>query len=135
MSTKGIPRGFRNCNPGNIRINSDKFIGEIVPSQDTSFKQFENMAYGYRAMFRILKNYINNYKLDTIDKIISRWAPANENHTDVYIKTVSAKTGLDAYQKISFSRDVMCNIVYAMAFVENGREPDMADIYAGWNLL
>ena len=29
-----ISRGYKNCNPGNIRINSDKFLGEIIPSGD-----------------------------------------------------------------------------------------------------
>lgn len=27
-------RGYINRNPGNIRINSDKFLGEIIPSGD-----------------------------------------------------------------------------------------------------
>ncbi|MBX9055585.1 structural protein P5, partial [Parabacteroides merdae] len=47
-------RGLRNNNPGNIRINGDLFQGEVRPSKDKSFKQFTTMAYGYRAMFKIL---------------------------------------------------------------------------------
>ena len=66
MAEKKLPKGLRNCNPGNIRINGDLFQGEIRPSKDVSFKQFNTMAYGYRAMFRILSNYYKNYKLDTI---------------------------------------------------------------------
>ena len=85
MAEKKIPRGFRNNNPGNIRINRDLFQGEIRPSQDKSFKQFETMAYGYRAIFRILRNYYNNYKLETICKMIGRWAPENENDTDSFL--------------------------------------------------
>ena len=49
------------------------------------------MAYGYRAIFKILFNYYRNYKLDTIRKMITRWAPPEDNnHTEAYIKTVSA---------------------------------------------
>ena len=70
MAEKKLPRGLRNNNPGNIRINSDLFQGEVRPSKDKSFKQFETMAYGYRAIFKILSNYYNNYKLDTIRKMI-----------------------------------------------------------------
>lgn len=70
MAEKKLPRGLRNNNPGNIRINSDLFQGEVRPSKDKSFKQFETMAYGYRAVFRILSNYYRNYKLDTIRKMI-----------------------------------------------------------------
>ena len=68
-------RGLRNNNPGNIRINNDLFQGEVRPSEDKSFKQFTTMAYGYRAMFKILSNFLKNYKLDTIRKMITRWAP------------------------------------------------------------
>lgn len=35
---KELPRGLRNNNPGNIRINNDLFQGEIRPSKDKSFK-------------------------------------------------------------------------------------------------
>lgn len=54
MRNNNLPRGLRNNNPGNIRRNSDVFQGEIRPSKDKSFKQFETMPYGYRAIFRIL---------------------------------------------------------------------------------
>lgn len=73
MKKNNLPRGLRNNNPGNIRINDDLFQGEIRPSKDKSFKQFTTMAYGYRAMFKILSNYFKNYKLDTIRKMITRW--------------------------------------------------------------
>ena len=56
MKKNNLPRGLRNNNPGNIRINDDLFQGEIRPSKDKSFKQFTTMAYGYRAMFKILSN-------------------------------------------------------------------------------
>ena len=71
MKKNNLTRGLRNNNPGNIRINGDLFQGEVRPSKDKSFKQFETMAYGYRAMFVILRNYIRNYKLDTIRKMIA----------------------------------------------------------------
>ena len=85
MRNNNLPRGLRNNNPGNIRRNSDVFQGEKT-SSDKEFKQFKSMAYGYRAIFKILSNYYRNYKLDTIRKIIGRWAPENENNTNAYIK-------------------------------------------------
>ena len=101
MAEKKLPRGLRNCNPGNIRINSDLFQGEIRPSKDKSFKQFETMAYGYRSVFRILSNYRKNYGLDTIRKMIGRWAPENENDTDAYVKAVSDYAGIPADDPIN----------------------------------
>lgn len=129
-------RGLRNNNPGNIRINDDLFQGEIRPSKDKSFKQFTTMAYGYRAMFKILSNYYKNYKLDTIRKIISRWAPPKENHTEAYVKAVSDYAGIPADDPININdREQMIPIVAGMSKVENGVEANMPDVITGWLLL
>ena len=136
MANEKLPRGLRHNNPGNIRINSDLFQGEIRPSKDKSFKQFNTMAYGYRAIFKILSNYYRNYKLDTIRKMIGRWAPENENDTDAYIKAVSDYAGIPADDPININdREQMIRIVAGMSKVENGREAEMSDVIAGWNLL
>lgn len=130
------PRGYRNNNPGNIRINGDKFQGEVIPSRDKEFKQFESMAYGYRAIFKILRNYQRNYKLDTIRKMISRWAPESENNTLAYVMTVSSRSGISPDDPVSAdNREMMIRIVAAMSYVENGVEADMSDVIAGWELL
>lgn len=136
MANEKLPRGLRHNNPGNIRINSDLFQGEIRPSKDKSFKQFNTRAYGYRAIFKILSNYYRNYKLDTIRKMIGRWAPENENDTDAYIKAVSDYAGIPADDPININdREQMIRIVAGMSKVENGREAEMSDVIAGWNLL
>ena len=136
MKKKELPRGLRNNNPGNIRINSELFQAEIRPSKDKSFKQFETMAYGYRAMFKTLSNYYKNYKLDTIRKMVSRWAPPKENRTDRYIKAVSDYAGIPADDPININnRELMIRIVAGMSKVENGKVADMSDVIAGWNLL
>lgn len=133
---KKMPRGIINRNPGNIRISGDKFQGEVIPSRDKAFKQFESMAYGYRAIFKILRNYQRNYKLDTIRKMISRWAPESENNTLAYVMTVSSRSGISPDDPVSAdNREVMIRIVAAMSFVENGVEADMSDVIAGWKLL
>ena len=136
MKKNNLPRGLRNNNPGNIRINGDLFQGEVRPSKDKSFKQFETMAYGYRAMFVILRNYIRNYKLDTIRKMISRWAPPKENHTEAYVKAVSDYAGIPADDPINVNdREQMIRIVAGMSRVENGVEAGMPDVITGWILL
>lgn len=133
--TKQLPRGLRNNNPGNIRINTDHFQGEVKPSRDTAFKQFGTMAQGYRAMFVMLRNYKKNRGCDTIRKMISRWAPPVENHTDNYVNTVATRAGISADSDVdTFNKDLMCKIVAAMSFVENGREADMNDVRAGYDL-
>lgn len=136
MKRNITPRGYRNNNPLNIRISSDLFQGEVRPSRDKSFKQFETMAYGYRAAFRILRNYYNRYSLKTIRQIINRWAPSSENDTEAYITHVSDYSGIPADATINiYSEQQMCAIVAGMSLMENGRTPDLADILTGWSML
>lgn len=135
MRKNELPRGLRNNNPGNIRRNGDVFQGEVNPSRDKEFKQFKSMAHGYRAVFKILSNYYRNYKLDTIRKMISRWAPENENNTSAYVSLVSSYAGIGPDDLIIFDREQMIRIVAGMSRVENGRDAVMSDVIAGWNLL
>ena len=135
MRNNNLPRGLRNNNPGNIRRNSDVFQGEKT-SSDREFKQFKSMAYGYRAIFKILSNYGRNYHLKTIRQMIGRWAPENENDTGAYVKAVSDYAGIPADDPIDINdREQMIRIVAGMSRVENGREAEMSDIIAGWEML
>ena len=36
-----MSRGIENCNPGNIRRSRVSYKGEVHPSRDKAFKQFE----------------------------------------------------------------------------------------------
>ena len=130
-----IPRGYRNNNPLNIRNSSEKWAGEIRPSQDTAFKQFKSMGYGFRAALKLLRNYIGK-GYNTITKIINRWAPPSENNTGSYIKNVSTRSGIPADEVISRDdREKLIAIAYAMAISENGQAPDRKDIETGWSML
>ena len=111
-------------NPGNIRINNDKFVGEMKPSVDPNFKQFVSMAYGYRAMFMILRNY-GKRGYNTIAIILHRYAPENENDTAAYIDYVS-KMGLhmNPNDVINLNdKQTATQLVYAMSYFENGKQP------------
>lgn len=136
MTKYELPRGLRNNNPVNIRKNSDVFQGEKNPSSDRQFKQFKTMAYGYRAVFKILMNYYRNYQLKTIRGMIGRWAPENENNTAAYVSLVSSYSGIPADDPIDIgSKEQMIRIVAGMSKVENGRQAVMSDVIAGWGLL
>jgi hypothetical protein len=132
MSTQS--RGLRNNNPLNIRKSADVFQGEIK-SEDKAFKAFKSMAYGYRAAFKLLYNYYDKYKLDTIRKMITRWAPEKENDTKAYIGVVSKKAKIRPDTVLFFERDEMCAIVAAMSEVENITPAVMSDVIAGWKLF
>ena len=83
-----IPRGIRNNNPGNIRYTGTKWIGLANPPNDGSFCRFTETKFGIRAIAKIIQNYNLKYGLNTVRKIIERWAPSSENETIPYINSV-----------------------------------------------
>ncbi|MDL2254968.1 structural protein P5 [Parabacteroides sp. OttesenSCG-928-K15] len=130
-----LPRGLRNNNPGNIRHNKDKFQGEVVPSKDAAFKQFTSMAYGYRAMFVTLGTYLMRDRRDTIEKIITAWAPASENNTEGYIAQVERLSGVRRDKRLTpASGTDYIKIVAAMSRVENGQAADLLEVEDGFDL-
>lgn len=93
MSTLLPPRGVRNNNPGNIRHSNDKWVGKSAEQTDPDFVQFEQPQYGIRALAKILLTY-DKKGLNTVAKIIGRWAPSNENDTAAYVKNVADQLGV-----------------------------------------
>lgn len=131
-----MSRGLRNNNPGNIRLSKTQWQGERVPSTDAAFKQFVSIAWGYRAMLKLLQNYKTLHGCGTLRAMIARWAPPSENDTDAYLRTVCRETGFDPDAEINVQdRWVMCKIAAAMSLVENGVKADMNDVLVGWGLL
>lgn len=131
-----MSRGLRNRNPGNIRRSGSRFRGEVVPSRDASFKEFETMAWGYRAMFVLLDGYRRRHALSTIRQFITRYAPPSENFTDGYIRFVARTAGIDADTPLDTRspRD-MIPLVCAMSEIENGVKTVTQEVHDGWNLF
>ena len=131
-----MSRGLRNNNPGNIRLGKVRYKGERAKSSDKAFRQFESVEWGYRAMFVLLHTYALKHGCNTLRKIINRYAPPSENHTENYIRRVAHATHLSPDEKISTTdKGVMTAIVAAMAEVENGVKANMEDIWRGWELF
>lgn len=130
-----MSRGLANCNPGNIRRSSSRYRGEVRPSRDPDFKEFESIEWGYRAIFVTLNTYRRKYGLRTIREMISRWAPPVENHTEAYIRAVTARTGFSADEVLDTrSRQQMVPLIAAMSEVENGVKADFRAVERGWEL-
>jgi hypothetical protein len=115
-------RGLRNNNPGNLRKTSaNQWVGEIQPSSDPAFCQFDTMAHGIRAIAITLINYQQMHKLRTIREIITRWAPPEENNTSAYISNCADLTGYDPDAALNMTReDDLTALVMAICQHENG---------------
>lgn len=125
MTRTSGARGIRNNNPGNIRWGDD-WDGLVPKSQrtDKSFCQFTAPEYGIRAMIIILRNYEKKYGLNTVRKIINRWAPPVENDTEAYVNSVAKQVGVDADKVIDVTDSrVMIPLLEAIITHENGSQP------------
>lgn len=136
MENNNLPRGLRNNNPLNIRLSTDHWQGMTDKQTDSSFVIFKALEYGLRAAFIILKKYLTKSPhADTIEKIVSRWAPANENDTEKYIAFVEAKTGIKRHERLKWTdKNKLCRIVHAMCIMENGQEIQFGRIEYGYGL-
>lgn len=127
MEANALPRGIRNNDPGNIRDSSTRWLGEDPANKDKVFEDFLKPVYGIRAIAKILLNYERFYGLDTIRKLISRWAPANENNTEAYIRLVSSMSGIEADTKIRVA-DCLERIIPGIIQQENSQQPYSASL-------
>ena len=115
-------RGLRNNNPGNIRrIKGVQWQGQAVDQPDPDFISFIDAFHGIRALARTLKTYREKYGLDTVQGIITRWAPPTENDTVSYIKTVSNRLQVMPHEKLPLHR--YPELVTAIIRHENGLQP------------
>lgn len=122
--------GQRNNNPLNIRYNpSNKWRG--AEGVEKGFVTFKNMAYGFRAAFIILTNYIKNGH-NTLESIIRRWAPPSENNTEKYIQFVEHETiiprDLELTDNSIHDYWTKIIIIQAMAIFESGVKEDEQQI-------
>lgn len=132
--SQGGPRGIRNHNWLNIRLSDDNDWQGEVAGTDTAFETFSAPEYGIRAAAKLVTNY-SNAGLDTVSKIIGKWAPTNENDTQNYINIVASRMNIDPNKKIDVKDPkIMENLLSAMAFVENGQEVDRGTIRKGIEL-
>jgi hypothetical protein len=113
---QNAPIGVRQNNPGNLRNPNG-----------TGFQSFSTPQQGFDALQNQLLRYARGSTtgkpLDTVQDIISTWAPPSDNNdTAGYIKEVSAKLGVapDAKLNIAQDPDMLLNLSKAIADREVG---------------
>ena len=128
------PRNIRNNNPGNIRLTSDRWRGQVLPSPDRSFAVFKSPEWGYRALFVVLEGYMLRHGLRTIREIIGRYAPPSENATAAYIRSVCRATGRGPDDPLDPCGRVMHDLVRAIVLREGGTPADEKALREGYAL-
>ncbi len=117
-----VARGIRNFNPLNIEYNEkNKWLGLANPPSDGRFCRFVSADYGVRAAALLLMKYQDRDRINTLQGIIEKWAPATENNVSAYLASVSQQTGIPYQEKIDLhDREVIKPIIAAMALHETG---------------
>lgn len=93
-------RAVRANNPGNLNAG-ESWEGLMPPDQmtpeqkaETRFAVFQSPSWGFRALGKVLLTYYAKHGLNSVEAIIKRWAPPNENNTQAYIKAVCDGMGV-----------------------------------------
>ena len=115
-------RGIRNNNPGNLR-HSEQFAWDGETDVDPQgFVIFDSALHGIRALARDLRNKIRR-GLDTVESMISVFAPSSENDTVAYIQAVCVSTGYTPNASLLPNQPTLCALVKAITLHENGSCP------------
>lgn len=92
--------------PGNSEI--DKYAIGIVDTKNGPFLAFMNPEQGFKALNILLDNYNNH----SIKDMISKYAPAFENNTDLYINNVCKKLNCKSTTLVKkVNRDLLIQII------------------------
>ena len=113
-------RGIANKNPGNIVYTGIPWQG-LIGSDEKGFCVFESHRQGIRAIAKNLTTYRNKHGADTVEEIISRWAPPKANNTARYIRDVARETGYSPKQKLDLrNHDTLTTLTMAIAKYDSG---------------
>jgi hypothetical protein len=122
-----LPRGIRNCNPGNLdRFPPQPFKGVAAEQPDPEFYTFADSdgvsghVWGIRAMAIVLLAYQDKHNLNTLRLICGRYAnrPGVDNPA-AYAGTVAAGMRVGRDDPLNLQRsDVLAKVLAGMIKVE-----------------
>lgn len=113
-----MTRGIRSNNPGNVR-RGDQWRGLSATQPDQDFCTFIAPVYGIRAMVKILMSY-KRRGIDTVQEIVSTWAPPSENDTAAYVRSVCSRVGVGPNDPVEPTNP---DLIKAIIRHENGSQP------------
>ena len=92
------------------------------------FVEFETQEYAIRAWLILMRTYRRRYGCRTVEQIVTRFAPPNENNTGQYIAYCRRQLHLEPDSTLNFDCEYI-SLAAAMAKMETGVELDIAWAY------
>lgn len=105
--------------PFNIRASKNMWLGLVGAHK--GFAKFKDLTYGVRAGIILIRNYVER-GYNTVDKIIRRYAPENENKTENYIQFVTCYIQVSRHCPLPSDIDHILRLCQAITFYECGYE-------------
>ena len=115
----------------NIRVSGDVWQGQI--GQRRGFVEFQNEKMAVRAWLKLMKTYREKHGLDTIEKIVNRFAPPSENNTQAYIQFLTTNVHKAADQRLESHEDY-ARLGAAMAWYETNTRLAAMRVYEAMKL-
>ena len=124
-----------NNNPGKLIKGPIPFIGEKLSSSDSEYCQFYEVEFGYRAMFVLIKMFIQ-LGYNTVLKLLIRWAPRPKAEIDKYLAFVITNTGFTEDTLINpDDKSQMIKLISAISHFESMEIPKEHHILKAWDLF
>jgi len=116
---QSLKRGERNNNPGNLNFAGQ--AGAMLEGSGGRFAKFQSAYDGLRAMARQLMLYAKR-GINSVEGIISTWAPSSENNTGAYVNSISSRLGVDPKAALNLQNpQVLSQLMNGIIHHENGR--------------
>jgi hypothetical protein len=112
-------RAERNNNPGNLEFRGQS--GATPEQGEGRFARFDSAEAGVAALTRQLQLY-GSRGVDTIEKIITKYAPPSENNTTAYINAIVNKLRVPAAEKLDLNDpEILSGLIQGISRHEAGR--------------
>ena len=119
MPERRLSRAERNNNPGNLEFRGQR--GATREDGEGRFAKFGSAEEGVAALARQLQLY-GSRGIDTIEEIISKYAPASENNTSAYINAMVNRLKVSANQQLDLNDpQVLSGLIQGISRHEAGR--------------
>lgn len=114
-------RAARNCNPFNLPISRNGYLGKIPLDQnsDKEYEQFIDKEHGLRAGIMQFIYRLRRRHLDTPRKLIDDFCPWVTAKPEMYHWYLELR-GIKLDQKISYPSEDFCRLMAAIVFIESG---------------
>jgi hypothetical protein len=116
-----LARGLRNANPTNIEAGPFAASQPGYVGSDGRFAKFATPEQGIQAAATLLSRY-GKGGINTVDKIIAKWAPSSDgNNVANYSKFVAKQIGVEPNQPLDMKDpQTLLKLAGAMSEFENG---------------